>query len=235
MYDPTIGRWLEEDPKAFAAGDANLYRYLHNDPTNGTDPMGLKDETQSILQGVVADGQLAFVELRSERDRVLAMCKMIADNELNEAIEQMGWDIMKATIRGYKISKNAETFNWFKELVDLAKDGTEEKFKEKLKEKQIEAKTYAITLTSPDVDKKGTPGIWTTKAKATVIWNRCDNKYVIRFGGDAGQAEKVGDTGLMRLSAKPPVIHFQFTVGGTYEDHDPKITGIIGLEKYKGD
>ena len=25
MYDPTIGRWMEEDPIAFAGGDSNLY------------------------------------------------------------------------------------------------------------------------------------------------------------------------------------------------------------------
>ncbi len=42
MYDPSIGRWLEEDPLSFEAGDANLYRYTTNSPTNDTDPSGLK-------------------------------------------------------------------------------------------------------------------------------------------------------------------------------------------------
>lgn len=42
MYDPTIGRWLEEDPSGFQAGDPNLYRYAKNDPTNLTDPSGLQ-------------------------------------------------------------------------------------------------------------------------------------------------------------------------------------------------
>jgi hypothetical protein len=41
MYDPSKGRWLEEDPIEFDAGDANLYRYVMNDPTNATDPTGL--------------------------------------------------------------------------------------------------------------------------------------------------------------------------------------------------
>ncbi len=31
------------DPLGFAAGDANLYRYVHNDPTDRTDPTGLFD------------------------------------------------------------------------------------------------------------------------------------------------------------------------------------------------
>ena len=35
------GRFLQPDPKHFAAGDYNLYRYCHNDPVNHTDPDGL--------------------------------------------------------------------------------------------------------------------------------------------------------------------------------------------------
>ncbi len=40
-YDPTIGRWLSEDPIGFRAADANLYRYVHNAPTQFIDPLGL--------------------------------------------------------------------------------------------------------------------------------------------------------------------------------------------------
>jgi hypothetical protein len=45
MYDPAIGRWFTEDPIGFDAGDADLYRYVANDPTNGIDPNGLEIET----------------------------------------------------------------------------------------------------------------------------------------------------------------------------------------------
>ncbi len=41
-YDPTVGKWLSEDPSGFAGGDANLYRYVGNTPTVGTDPSGLQ-------------------------------------------------------------------------------------------------------------------------------------------------------------------------------------------------
>jgi RHS repeat-associated protein len=34
MYQPELGRFLQPDPKQFAAGDYNLYRYCHNDPVN---------------------------------------------------------------------------------------------------------------------------------------------------------------------------------------------------------
>jgi RHS repeat-associated protein len=41
MYQPELGRFMQPDPKEFAAGDYNLYRYCHYDPVNNTDPSGL--------------------------------------------------------------------------------------------------------------------------------------------------------------------------------------------------
>jgi RHS repeat-associated protein len=38
--DPTTGRWTTQDPMGFAAGDANLYRYVGNMATMATDPSG---------------------------------------------------------------------------------------------------------------------------------------------------------------------------------------------------
>jgi RHS repeat-associated protein len=43
-YDPSVGRWLSEDPSGLAGGDDNLYRYCGNGPTDGTDPSGLADQ-----------------------------------------------------------------------------------------------------------------------------------------------------------------------------------------------
>ncbi|WP_074307246.1 RHS repeat-associated core domain-containing protein [Singulisphaera sp. GP187] len=42
-YDAALGRWTQEDPIGFAAGDANLYRYVGNGPTGKVDPSGLAD------------------------------------------------------------------------------------------------------------------------------------------------------------------------------------------------
>jgi RHS repeat-associated protein len=40
-YDPSLGRWMNEDPIGFNGGDANLYRYVGNQPTTFVDPQGL--------------------------------------------------------------------------------------------------------------------------------------------------------------------------------------------------
>jgi RHS repeat-associated protein len=41
-YDPTVGRFINEDPLGFGAGDTNIYRYVGNSPTNAVDPSGLE-------------------------------------------------------------------------------------------------------------------------------------------------------------------------------------------------
>src|SRR5262245_55105348 len=50
-----IGRWTGEDPLKFGAGDFNLYRYVHNSPTNATDPSGLIDPAQWFVDWIGVD------------------------------------------------------------------------------------------------------------------------------------------------------------------------------------
>ncbi len=40
-YATSLGQFISEDPTSFAAGDANLRRYVNNNATNATDPSGL--------------------------------------------------------------------------------------------------------------------------------------------------------------------------------------------------
>ncbi len=55
-YDPQTGRWLSQDPIGFAAGDANLYRYVGNGSTNATDPSGLWEEPKLDTKGRYVSG-----------------------------------------------------------------------------------------------------------------------------------------------------------------------------------
>ena len=43
-YDGGIGRFISQDPIGFGGGDANLYRYVNNEPVLSRDPSGLIDE-----------------------------------------------------------------------------------------------------------------------------------------------------------------------------------------------
>ena len=48
--NPGTGRWDSQDPLGFAAGDADLYRYVANDGANEVDPTGLGGaHTTSVL------------------------------------------------------------------------------------------------------------------------------------------------------------------------------------------
>ena len=42
MYSPTLGRFIQNDPIEYEAGDPNLYRFVGNNPTNYLDPSGLE-------------------------------------------------------------------------------------------------------------------------------------------------------------------------------------------------
>jgi RHS repeat-associated protein len=49
--DPAVGRWISQDPKGFAAGDANLVRYSGNSVTDVVDPSGLAGEVFPLDPG----------------------------------------------------------------------------------------------------------------------------------------------------------------------------------------
>jgi len=51
-YDPAVGRFVSADPAGFHAGDANLYRYVGNNPLSFVDPSGL------VVAGVNNQGQV---------------------------------------------------------------------------------------------------------------------------------------------------------------------------------
>jgi RHS repeat-associated protein len=64
--DPTTGRWTTQDPLGFAAGDANLYRYVGNMATMATDPSGnLIFVPVLIIGGLLVGGSAAYTGYQS--------------------------------------------------------------------------------------------------------------------------------------------------------------------------
>ena len=53
FYSPAVGRFLSEDPIGFEGLDANLYRYVLNNPVNLTDPFGLSSLEFNRSTGVI--------------------------------------------------------------------------------------------------------------------------------------------------------------------------------------
>jgi RHS repeat-associated protein len=46
-YDPVLGRWISQDPIGFGGG-LNLYAYVHGNPVNAIDPLGLNAQLAPI-------------------------------------------------------------------------------------------------------------------------------------------------------------------------------------------
>jgi RHS repeat-associated protein len=58
-YDPTLQRFISEDPIGFAAGDLNLYGYTNNSPTNFRDPTGNFVSAPVVAGVLCATGAIA--------------------------------------------------------------------------------------------------------------------------------------------------------------------------------
>ena len=57
--DAVAGRWTSVDPITFAAADANLYRYVGNQPSIVVDSQGLKGDGHHIIPWHLFDGKVS--------------------------------------------------------------------------------------------------------------------------------------------------------------------------------
>ncbi|MDZ7620372.1 MAG: RHS repeat-associated core domain-containing protein [Patescibacteria group bacterium] len=102
-YDPSLGAFTTRDPIGYAAGDANLYRYVGNDPVGAVDPSGL-DWRSANASIAMAEQQLEYVRrlmensasLRSEIEAAAKKYEQLnvaANRELNNYLGNSwgGW------------------------------------------------------------------------------------------------------------------------------------------------
>lgn len=71
MFDPTVGRFMHEDPIRFEGGTSNLDEYCGNSPTNATDPSGLQSPIYASNAEKVA-AVLTFGADRASKGKELA-------------------------------------------------------------------------------------------------------------------------------------------------------------------
>jgi hypothetical protein len=70
MFNPSLGRWMTEDPIGYSAGDVNLFRTVSNNPVNRLDPSGLADKDKELgfdfdtsiekIQEQLEDGKVGY-------------------------------------------------------------------------------------------------------------------------------------------------------------------------------
>jgi RHS repeat-associated protein len=121
MYQPELGRFLQPDPKQFAAGDYNLYRYCHNDPVNKSDPTGLTDEPFSDEAHVFSMQALnkLFADTRSDRtDRTQPV---VSINNTLSTLPAIAGVVNKVLLNGrlQASTTRTETFKEPKGLISL--------------------------------------------------------------------------------------------------------------------
>jgi RHS repeat-associated protein len=84
-YNPLIAKWTSTDPLGFAAGDANLYRYVGNRSVYALDPSGLVLVLPQVLPVVTGgvgkpwiDGWHSIIEQNNEQ--IIAFEKLIQEH-----------------------------------------------------------------------------------------------------------------------------------------------------------
>ena len=77
-YDSAIGRFMAQDPSGFGAGDVDLYRYVNDSPTNGTDPTGLQGPfSNTMMTNWEASHQKTQAELDALIEDALAVQQQV--------------------------------------------------------------------------------------------------------------------------------------------------------------
>ena len=110
-YSSAAGRFLEEDPAGFGAGDCDLYRYVDNSPSNAVDPAGLteteeepqpeSDQLDELLERrqQVIQQQKALQQEITQRQNELEQDEIAKDLQLAQVTnEQLALQMMHLSI-----------------------------------------------------------------------------------------------------------------------------------------
>jgi RHS repeat-associated protein len=103
-YDPSVGRFISEDPLGFGGGDVNLFAYARNNPVSRIDPFGLKPGDPFATADAAALDAIDFIMPRSISDN-LEYGGWVYYNSEN------GYYSYTEAVAGDERSINVKTFN----------------------------------------------------------------------------------------------------------------------------
>ncbi|MEI7924555.1 MAG: RHS repeat-associated core domain-containing protein, partial [Planctomycetota bacterium] len=184
FYDPATGRFMGKDPIGFDAGDRNLYRYVGNGPTNGTDPLGLADSVTLNFWRSLAAGKI---------DEAIALL----------ATAQQTGHVLGNSNKGIKVveglvGKIFETFPAYSMKCNLAADKVSNVFKavgEKPVIVRFRDKNLAPLFKLPD-----------GRDFAVMGWHevvRCNDRFYDALTGAAGMAWPEYEQMILKLGINP--------------------------------
>ena len=81
--DLVLARFISQDPKSFAAGDTNLYRYVGNHPSYATDPSGLEEPgSTEELTAEEIEAVNQFLEMSQELQDAMSRMQALDEQQM---------------------------------------------------------------------------------------------------------------------------------------------------------
>jgi RHS repeat-associated protein len=128
-YDPSIGRFVSEDPLEFLGGGPNFYAYVGNDATNLIDPLGLTDCVVTAVGPVCSNWGptgWSWLEPHNEPrlplipDEMLPTCGCNEIKKINKESSQEFWKTIQNEAVGTTITEAAKHWGlkWFAPIIE---------------------------------------------------------------------------------------------------------------------
>jgi len=136
-YDPSVGRFISQDPSGFRGNDANLYRYAYNSPLIFLDPTGLQAYSGTAGQAIAsANSNQTLEQLIAQRGRLAMRWQNVQEAKakaglhslsipLNDpAVTGAGVAFVVAAGRAGKLVENLPSPTTFDVMTGFGKTGT---------------------------------------------------------------------------------------------------------------
>ena len=118
-YDPAVGKFISVDTISFAAGDANLYRYVKNSPLTCIDPNGLrlidleinsdKDSEEPVWKKADAPWNTTKKNIEKYGDQVFAANEKMT-REMIKWVSDLDKDVFNNFVKGGCVSFAGKKF-----------------------------------------------------------------------------------------------------------------------------